>query len=146
MTCVLQCSKPQVRHKQLTASSDEEPQPQVTPWKDKEKPVLALWAAISHGLHLASSPAPGPKTAPEPQFQTWRHTAYKPSRQNEHCHVDVTIGKHIYITLNWEEKKKRKKSLACRNSRTVFPIYPEKAQSYVSQEFPEDTTEGSDLH
>lgn len=53
-----------------------------------------VWAPVSHELHLPGCLSPGPRPAPEPQFQTWRHHSLVPSRQNEHCHVDVTIGKH----------------------------------------------------
>lgn len=112
--------KTQARCKQLAASSYEEPQPKVAPWEDKEKPASTgyLEAPLQPDAHSASCRQPRTPPAqqsipqdPNPfQSHSFRHediTAYVPSRQDEHCHVDVTIGKHDYITLNWEGKKKK---------------------------------------
>lgn len=70
--------------------------PEGTSWHLLD-PTLPVWAAVSHRLHLPGCPSPGPRSVPEPQFQTWRHHSVAPSRQKEHCHVDVTIGKNNYL-------------------------------------------------
>lgn len=112
MTRVLKCSKPQARRKQLAASSDKEPQPQVAPWEDKGKPASTQsleappWpGARSVSCRQPRSP-PAQKSIPRTQTSLRYEdiTAYTSSRQNEHCRVDVTIGKHDYSTLNQEEK------------------------------------------
>lgn len=90
----------------------------------------------------STCPAAHPQGPNPSQSHSFRHediTAYVPPRQNEHHRVDVTTGKHNYITLNGEEKPhlhaqtEAKSSFANISRKSIVLCFPNISKRYYGR-------------